>query len=49
MLEKTSIKKVKKIKPSKGDKSKPIRGGKKPLNNLRNGSVILPKEEKGCA
>lgn len=49
MLEKTSIKKVRKIKPSRGDKSKPIRGGRIPLNNLKYGSVIFPNEEKGCA
>lgn len=47
MLEKTSIRNVKKIKPSKGDRSKPISGGKIPRNNLKYGSVILPNDEKG--
>ena len=47
-LEKTSIRKVKKMKPNSGDRSKPISGGRIPRNNLKYGSVIFPREEKGC-
>ena len=47
MLEKISIRNVNKLKPSKGETSNPNSGGIIPLNNLKYGSVILPKVEKG--
>ena len=47
MLEKTSIKNVSKLNPSRGERSKPKSGGIIPLKSLKYGSVILPKEAKG--
>lgn len=44
MLEKKSIKNVRRIKPNKGDKSIPKKAGTIPRKTLKYGSVILPIE-----